>query len=116
MPNLSNSVYDKLKWVVQIFLPALSAAYFALANIYDWSNAEKVVGTIAVITVFLGALLGLSSAQYRKSGLEFSGQMLVKVDPEGAITPKLSIDDGFETLTNKDKVVLQVVRTYDPEA
>lgn len=64
MFKLSNEVYDILKWVVMIVLPAIGAAYFSLAQIWGLPMAEEVVGTITIITTFLGALLGLSSKQY----------------------------------------------------
>lgn len=63
---MSNKVYDILKWVVMIVLPAISTLYFALSGIWGWPYAEEVVGTIAAVTTFLGALLGISSAQYKK--------------------------------------------------
>ena len=63
---MSNKVYDILKWVVMIVLPAISTLYFALSSIWGWPYAEEVIGTIAAVTAFLGALLGISNAQYKK--------------------------------------------------
>ena len=80
--QLSNKVYDVLKWIVVIVLPALSAAYFALAGIWNLPYAEQVVGTVAVITTLLGALLGLSTASYNKSEDSYDGKLLVNTaDP-----------------------------------
>lgn len=64
--KLSNQTYDILKWLAQIFLPAVGALYFGLANIWNLPLAEEVVGTISVIDAFLGALLGISSYNYKK--------------------------------------------------
>lgn len=44
---MSNKVYDILKWIAQIFLPALGTLYFALAGIWDFPYAEAIVGTIS---------------------------------------------------------------------
>lgn len=63
---LSNSNYDWLKWVAQIFLPAFGTLYFALAQIWGLPYGEQVVGTITAIDAFLGALLGISSHFYNK--------------------------------------------------
>ena len=63
---LSNRAYDILKWVAQIALPALGALYFGLARIWGFPYGEEIVGTIAVVDTFLGALLGISSANYYK--------------------------------------------------
>ena len=64
--KMSNKVYDVLKFIAQILLPALATLYFALAKIWQFPYAEEVVGTISAIDVFLGAILGLSTMQYNK--------------------------------------------------
>lgn len=64
--KMSNMVYDILKFVAQIFLPALGTLYFALAEIWGFPYGAEVVGTITAIDAFLGALLGISTAQYNK--------------------------------------------------
>ncbi len=63
---LTNKTYDILKWVAQIVLPALGTCYFGLSQIWGLPCGEEVVGTITVIDAFLGALLGISTAQYKK--------------------------------------------------
>ncbi len=63
---MSNKVYDVLKWIAQILLPALGALYFGLAGIWNFPYAEEIVGTITVIDAFLGVLLGISTALYHK--------------------------------------------------
>ena len=68
--KMSNRVYDVLKFIAQILLPALATLYFALAKIWQFPFAEEVVGTISAIDVFLGALLGLSTMQYNKENTE----------------------------------------------
>jgi hypothetical protein len=64
--KMSNKVYDVLKFIAQILLPAIGTLYFALARIWDLPYAEQIVGTITAVDAFLGALLGISSIQYRK--------------------------------------------------
>lgn len=63
---MSNKVYDILKYIAQIVLPALGALYFALSAIWGFPYEEQIVGTITAIDAFLGALLGISTAQYKK--------------------------------------------------
>ena len=65
--KMSNKVYDILKFVAQILLPALGTLYFALAQIWHFPYAEEIVGTITAVDAFLGALLGISTAQYNKA-------------------------------------------------
>ena len=64
--QLSNKVYDILKWIAQYFLPAAGTLYFTLASIWSLPYGKQVVGTIAALDTFLGVLLGLSSSQYKK--------------------------------------------------
>lgn len=64
--KMSNKLYDILKWVAMILLPAIGTFYFALAGIWNLPYAEQVVGTITAVDTFLGALLGIASAQYNK--------------------------------------------------
>lgn len=61
-------MYDTLKWIAQILLPAVGTLYFALAQIWHFPLAEQVVGTITAVDCFLGALLGISTMQYNKGG------------------------------------------------
>ena len=63
---MSNKVYNVLKWVALILLPALGTLYFALAGIWSFPYAEQVVGTITAADTFLGVVLGVSTAQYNK--------------------------------------------------
>lgn len=64
--KLNNKVYDVLKWVALILLPALGTLYFAIAGIWGFPYAEQIVGTITAIDTFLGVLLGISANTYKK--------------------------------------------------
>lgn len=66
--KLSNKAYDVLKWITLIVLPAIASLYFGLAQIWGFPYGEQVVGTIAVVCTFLGAILGISSANYKREG------------------------------------------------
>lgn len=62
----SNRVYDVLKWITILVLPGLGTLYFALATIWGFPYGEQITGTISAVVTFLGAILGISSAQYKK--------------------------------------------------
>ena len=64
--RFSNKVYDILKDMALIYLPALGTLYFGLASIWSWPYAGEVTATITCICTFLGACLKISSAQYEK--------------------------------------------------
>ena len=63
---MSNKVYDVMRWVAEILLPAVGALYFALANVWNLPMAEQVVGTITAVDAFLGVVLGISRESYNK--------------------------------------------------
>ena len=62
--KMSNKVYDVLKYIAQIVLPAIATLYFALAKIWGFPYATEITGTLAAIDAFMGALLQISSNQY----------------------------------------------------
>lgn len=63
---ISNKLYDVLKWVTMICIPAVTTAYVGLSAVWGWPYATEVAKTSAVICTLLGALLGISTAQYNK--------------------------------------------------
>jgi len=63
---LNSKVYDVLKWIALVALPATTALWLTLANIWGFPYAEAIGATLAAVTTFLGALLGVSSIQYAK--------------------------------------------------
>ena len=64
--KMSNKVYDVLKYIALILLPALGTLYFALAKIWGFPYAAEIVGTISAVDAFLGALLKISTDNYNK--------------------------------------------------
>ena len=66
--KLSNKVYDVLKYVAQIILPALATFYVAIAGLWNLPYPKEISGTIMAVDTLLGACLMLSSANYKKEG------------------------------------------------
>jgi hypothetical protein len=65
--KLSSKVYDILKWITMICIPTLATAYVGLSAVWGWPYATEVAKTSTVICTMLGALLGISTAQYNKN-------------------------------------------------
>lgn len=65
--KLNNKVYDILKWLVIIVMPAVATLYAALAPVWGWPRPDDVVLTLNAVTAFAGAILGISTAQYNKT-------------------------------------------------
>ena len=65
--TLSNKVYDTLKWVVIIAIPACTTFYVTLDTIFGWGFGDTVAKVSAAVCTLLGGLLGISSATYYKA-------------------------------------------------
>ena len=73
MKALPNKVYDILKYLTIIVLPAIGALYTGLSQIWDLPYSAQIPATITVICTFLGAILCISTAQYNKNLSESNG-------------------------------------------
>ena len=63
---MNNKVYDILKWVAMIVLPAIGTLYLKLSAIWGLPYGEQIAGSITAIDTFLGAVLMISSNSYKK--------------------------------------------------
>lgn len=67
---LKDSWYDVLKWVQRLCLPALATLYLSLGSIWDGiihlPYPEQIAASIMAIDTFLGVILGISTANYKK--------------------------------------------------
>ena len=64
--KLNNKLYDILKWIALIGVPAAATFYAALAGVWGWPRADEVARTANAACALLGALLGVSTAEYYK--------------------------------------------------
>ena len=62
---LPNEMYDAIKWIVTILLPAATVAYVALAAVWGWPMADQIERTLVITYTFLCAIMGISSATAR---------------------------------------------------
>lgn len=62
----NDRIYDALKWICQIVIPAIATLYFTLSGIWGFPYGEQVVGTLTAIDTFLGVCLGISTYQYKR--------------------------------------------------
>lgn len=82
-PMLSDAQYEFLKKLTTVIIPAVSALYFALAQIWDLPKVEEVLGTIAALIAFLGVLLGVSTKSYNKSDSKYAGTIVIDDTDDG---------------------------------
>ena len=89
---LSNSIYNKLMPVAQLWLPALAVFYLTVAPLWDLPKQEEVAGTIMALDVLLGAILGISNKQYQNSEGRFDGTIVVSPNSDGNSDLNVSLD------------------------
>ena len=63
---MKNKTYDRLKWIAQIVLPAIATFYVTVASLWNLPFPEEISGTIMAVDTLLGAILMISSANYKK--------------------------------------------------
>ena len=64
--KLSDAAYDILKWLSLVVFNAIGVLYKTLSAVWGLPYGEEVMTTCAAIALFIGALIGVSSAQYYK--------------------------------------------------
>lgn len=102
-PFLSGRVYDFLKNMVQLILPALGTFYFTIAAIWGLPAAEEVVGTLAAVATFGGVTLRLSKQSYDNSDIRYVGETWVNFTEDG---PKRVFNVTADTI-DPDKKTLE---------
>lgn len=82
---MGSKTYDRMKFIALVVLPALSAAYFTLGQIWNLPYVEQIVGTVTVVDTFLGAILAKSSKDFREqlSNNQFMGHLTIVQDVDG---------------------------------
>lgn len=66
MFTISDKIYNVLKWIVMIVLPACATLYTTLSGLWGFPFTEQITGTITAVATFLGAVLMISSYNYKK--------------------------------------------------
>lgn len=65
--TLSNKVYDVLKALVTVAIPACTTFYVTLDTIFSWGYGDTVAKVSAALCTLIGSLLGLSSSTYYRN-------------------------------------------------
>ena len=65
--KLSNKAYDILKWIALIALDAVGLFYSTISDIWGLPFGDKILATCAALSVLVGALIGVSTANYKKT-------------------------------------------------
>lgn len=62
---IPSKLYDVLKWVLLIVVPAFITLFTFLAQAWHWDiPVEAITGTITAIATFIGVCIGISNHYY----------------------------------------------------
>ena len=64
--KMPDKVYDVLKWLSLVVFNAVGVLYKTLAAVWGWPFGEELMTSCAAVALFIGALIGISTAEYRK--------------------------------------------------
>lgn len=64
--KLSNELYNALKWLALVGLPAIASLYFGIATVWGLPYTDKIVGTMTLIDTALGIMLHISFIQFNR--------------------------------------------------
>jgi hypothetical protein len=111
----TNKLYDAIKFVALVLLPALGTLYFAVDSLWGWEHGTQVVGTITAVDTFLGLLIHQQNSKYYKNESNFDGD--VNVLPEdGGNKVLLSFNSPPEDIVDqpgKHSIELKINKSPD---
>lgn len=65
---LPQKLYEALRWIVIIVLPAIGTLFATLASAWGWDlPVEAILTSISALDLFLGAIFGISKVVNDKS-------------------------------------------------
>ena len=111
---MGSKLYDKLKFVALILLPAVGTLYFTLGNTWNWPHVEQVLGTITAVDTFLGAIIGISSASFNNSDAKYDGAAVVTHKPKGGKLVSLELKEDPEDIEKRESLLFKIRNETQP--
>lgn len=105
---LSNTLYDRLRLLVELILPAIATLYVSLAQIWSWPNETEVLATSAAASVFLGVLIKLGDKSYSNSEEKYAGSFkLVDTGDEDSFY-RINLSVPMHKIESKSDIIFKV--------
>lgn len=95
--TISPKLYNFLKWVALVLLPALTALYVGVGSLWNFPAITQVVGTMTVLNTVLGIILNKSSKNFAKE--QVVGDLIVQQDSDGLAA-------GIRMVAHRDPLIL----------
>lgn len=80
--TLPAKLYNFIKYLVLIVLPALTTLWVVLANVWNWDYMTNVSATMTAVTAFLGTIVGISAKNFNTNE-KFVGETYLKPTDQG---------------------------------
>lgn len=107
---LNDRAYNVIRLLAMVWIPAIQAAYFSIAQLWGFSHTEAIVGTIAVLNVLLGAIAGVSQKVYNVTGAKYDGTFVIKTNPEDSTTSVvISVPEDAASWLKKSEITFKAV-------
>ena len=100
--TFTNSVYNFMRNLAQLYLPAAGTLYFGLAGIWGLPYAQQIVGTVVAVDTFLGVVLKISEKTYTPPT---DGKLLVDMSNPAKDVYTLSLDSHPQHLIDSGQKV-----------
>lgn len=110
--KITNKVYDVIKWIVVIIIPAIITLYSSLASIWGFPYAEQITATLAAIDVFLGVVMKISTASYNKT---YDGVLHVDTVTDDETDKYLFEIDDLDNIASQNKITLKINNVANDE-
>jgi hypothetical protein len=105
---MNSHVYDILKKMVQIVLPAFGVFYMSIGAAWGLPGTKQVSDTIIAVCTFIGVLLAVSSRSYNKSDAQYDGALDITQNEDGSKVYSLNLNDDTSILDSKKNVNFKV--------
>jgi hypothetical protein len=106
---LSNRLYDILKVISQLLIPASMIIYFLLAERFNWEHVIQVGGSLASIATLLGMLLHIAAKSYNSSNAKYDGAINIIEKPDGGLLYSLELESDIDDLAEKETILFKVL-------
>ena len=104
--QLGNKTYDRAKFLVQVFLPALGVLYATIAQTFGLGGIEQVLAVLEAIGLFLGTVMRISSNNFAPTAPD--GTFDVTTLENGKKSVTLGFEQDPETLVDGRRLVFEV--------
>jgi hypothetical protein len=97
--KFSQKTYDRLKWLVTIVMPAFVAFLLGVDPLWDLPILQPIAGTVALLSVFLGASLQISSSNFQRDLGVLADQYrqdLIELDRSSVLDGTIVVDNSTE--------------------